>query len=198
MTVTHTQVTQTVRRPVQRARSGNAGRTLARLAGGILSLLALAYFLVTPGEWTGLLFAWVLLTLIADEFGGWFGYLGVALGALMLSGQSEASWILFPLVGGALTAALMVKHSGGWGVLPFAAALFALPLLGVASLGDKIDPALTLPAEPAFLQTALTAMLIGLGISLVRQVFLWARDLSRKQRLKADAKAALATGEAGL
>ncbi|MFC6660204.1 hypothetical protein [Deinococcus multiflagellatus] len=42
----------------------------------------LAYFMWTPGEWTTRLFAWVLLTILADEFGGWYGYAGLAMGAL--------------------------------------------------------------------------------------------------------------------
>nr|WP_256487971.1 hypothetical protein [Deinococcus sp. HSC-46F16] len=127
----------------------------------------------TPGAWPALLLAWVLLTLLADEFGGWFGYLGVLLGGLAFVAPTPepAGWsVIVPLVGGALLATLLVKHSGGPFVLPFAAAIFTLPLLAVARFGTKLDPSLTLPSEPAFLQNALLAMAVALGVSLIRQV----------------------------
>ncbi|KEF35127.1 hypothetical protein RDMS_03590 [Deinococcus sp. RL] len=148
-------------------------RTALRLLGGWALLGLLAWLMWTPGAWPALLLAWVLLTLLADEFGGWFGYLGVLLGGLafVAPAPEPAGWsVIVPLVGGALLAALLVKHSGGPFVLPFAAAMFALPLLAVARFGSKLDAGLTLPEDPAFLRSALLGMAVGLGVSLLRQV----------------------------
>lgn len=147
---------------------------LARLVGGWVLLAVLAYFMWTPGDWPVRLLAWVLLVILADEFGGWFGYIGVVLGGLAFLSPSAppAQWlIIVPLVGGALMALLLVKHSGGPLVLPFAGLLFAGTLLAVGRFGpSKIDPALTLPANPEFQRTAILAVLVGLGFSFVRQV----------------------------
>ncbi|WP_231557280.1 hypothetical protein [Deinococcus sp. YIM 77859] len=147
--------------------------TLLRLLGGWAVLGLLAYLLWTLPEWRPLLFAWVLLSVLADEFGGWFGYTAALLGGLpfFAAGGGAAEWtVIVPLVGGALLALLLVKHSGGAFVLPFAAAMFALPLLALARFGTKLDPGLTLPANAAFQRTALTAMLVGVAFSFVRQL----------------------------
>ncbi|WP_197474628.1 hypothetical protein [Deinococcus puniceus] len=146
---------------------------LARLVGGWALLAVLAYFMWTPGDWPVRLLAWVLLVILADEFGGWFGYLGVVLGGLAFLSPSAppAQWlIIVPLVGGALLSLLLVKHSGGPLVLPFAGLLFAGTLLAVGRFGPRIDPTLTLPANPEFQRTAILAMLAGLGFSFVRQI----------------------------
>lgn len=145
-----------------------------RLFGGVITLLALAYFMWTPGEWPTRLLVWVGLTILADEFGGWFGYIGVLLGGLgYVSPETppEQWLVILPLVGGALFALLLVKHSGGPLVLPFAAALFAGTLLAVGRFGTRIDPQLTLPGNATFQRTALIAMLAGLALSFVRQIF---------------------------
>ncbi|PNY80379.1 hypothetical protein [Deinococcus koreensis] len=160
-----------------------------RLFGGAATLLVLAYFMWTPGEWPTRLLAWVALTILADEFGGWFGYVGVLLGGLgYLSPEAQpAQWlVILPLVGGALFALLLVKHSGGPLVLPFAALLFGGTLLAVGRFGPKIDPQLTLPANATFQRTALIAMLAGLTFSFVRQLIgiIWrlrARQLREAQ-----------------
>ena len=146
---------------------------VARLVGGWALLAVLAYFMWTPGDWPVRLLAWVLLVILADEFGGWFGYIGVVLGGLAFLSPTAppAQWlIIVPLVGGALMALLLIKHSGGPLVLPFAGLLFAGTLLAVGRFGPRIDPTLTLPANPEFQRTALLAMLIGLGFSFVRQI----------------------------
>lgn len=144
-----------------------------RIFGGIMTVLALAYFMWTPGEWSNLLLVWVLLTLLSDEFGGWFGYIGLVLGGLGYFSPEPppAQWlVILPLVGGALFATLLIKHSGGPLVLPFAAVLYAGVLLAVGRYGTKIDPQLTLPANATFQRTALLAMGLGLGFSFVRQL----------------------------
>ncbi|WP_240730750.1 hypothetical protein [Deinococcus sp. S9] len=146
---------------------------LLRLLGGWALVALLAYSLWSPGDWVTQLLAWVLLTILADEFGGWFGYIGALLGGLpfFAPGGAAAQWtVIVPLVGGALLALLLVKHSGGAFVLPFAGVIFALPLLVLARYGTKLDPSLTLPANETFLRTALTAMLAGLAFSFVRQL----------------------------
>lgn len=160
-----------------------------RLFGGVGTLLVLAYFMWTPGEWPTLLLAWVALTILADEFGGWFGYAGLALGGLgYFSPEAPpAQWlVILPLVGGALFALLLVKHSGGPLVLPFAGLLFGGTLLAVGRFGPKIDPQLTLPANATFQRTAVIAMLAGLTFSFVRQLIgvIWrlrARQLREAQ-----------------
>nr|WP_246580272.1 hypothetical protein [Deinococcus aestuarii] len=149
-----------------------------------------------PTDWPMRLLFWVGLTILADEFGGWFGYLGAALGGLpfFVPALLTSQWaVIVPLVGGALLALLLVKHSGGAFVLPFAAAVFALPLLAVGRYGTKLDPELTLPANATFQRTALTAMLAGLAFSFVRQLVGVAWRYGRRRRAR---RAALATAEA--
>ncbi|UBV41730.1 hypothetical protein LAJ19_08700 [Deinococcus taeanensis] len=148
-------------------------RAVAHLIGGLLTLAALAYFQWTPGEWPARLLSWVLLTIVADEFDGWYGYIGLVLGGLGYFSpvSPPEQWsVILPLVGGALAGVLLLKHSGGLLVLPFAGLLFAGVLLGIGRFGTKLDPGLTLPGSESFQRTALIAMLIGLGISAVRRV----------------------------
>lgn len=173
--------------------------TVLRLLGGWATLGLLAYLLWTPenpvvGGWAERLLAWVLLTILADEFGGWFGYIGVLLGGLPFFAPADigAQWpVILPLVGGALLALLLVKHSGGAFVLPFAALIFALPLLALGRYGTKLDPELTLPGNSTFQFAALAAMLAGLAFSFVRQLVGVAVRYSRRRRA-AQASAAAA------
>lgn len=168
--------------------------TVLRLLGGWATLAVLAYFMWMPGDWPVRLLAWVLLTILADEFGGWFGYLGAALGGLAFFAPAAppAQWaVIVPLVGGALVALLLVKHSGGPFVLPFAALIFALPLLAVGRFGTRLDPGLTLPANATFQRTALTAMLVGVTFSFVRQLIGVGRRASLRRRAAREAAAAL-------
>lgn len=163
--------------------------TVLRLLGGWAAVAALAYLLWTwpPGDWPTRLLFWVGLTILADEFGGWFGYMGAVLGGLpfFVPELLTPQWaVTLPLVGGALLALLLVKHSGGAFVLPFAAAIFALPLLAVGRYGTKIDPGLTLPANATFQRTALTAMLAGLAFSFVRQLVGVAWRYGRRRRAR--------------
>ncbi|MDV6374579.1 hypothetical protein [Deinococcus arenicola] len=144
-----------------------------RVLGGWAVLGLLAYVMWSPGEWQNSLLLWVALVILADEFGGWFGYMGLLLGGLGYLSPSlpPAQWlIILPLVGGALMALLLVKHSGGVLVLPFAGLIFAGTLLAVARFGTKFDPTLKLPSDDVFLRSALMAMAAGLGFSLVRQL----------------------------
>lgn len=157
-----------------RQRSARAGLwTALRLLVGLALLAALAYFMWTPGDWPTRLFAWVLLTVLADECAGWFGYAGLLLGGLAFfapSAPPEQWTLIVPLVGGALFALLLLKHSGGPFVLPFAAVIFAGALYATGRFGLKIDPELTLPASATFQRGAVVPMLLGLGFSFVRQL----------------------------
>lgn len=175
--------------------------TVLRLLGGWAMLALLAYLLWTPGNpvvgggWAERLLAWVLLTILADEFGGWFGYFGVLLGGLpfFAPGELGTQWpVILPLVGGALLALLLVKHSGGAFVLPFAAVIFALPLLAVGRYGTKLDPGLTLPGTATFQRAALSAMVAGLAFSFVRQLVGVAVRYSRRRRAARSAALAAA------
>ncbi|WP_425147638.1 hypothetical protein [Deinococcus sp.] len=146
---------------------------LLRLVWGLAVAGALAYSLWQPGNWPQKLGLWVLLTLLADEAGGWFGYLGVVLGGLpfVASHAPPEQWfVIVPLVGGSLIAALIVKHSGGPLVLPFSYALFALPMLLAQRFGPSIDATLTLPANASFRRSTLLMAALGLGFSFLRQV----------------------------
>ncbi|GAA5503322.1 hypothetical protein Dxin01_03079 [Deinococcus xinjiangensis] len=150
--------------------------TFLRLLGGWATVAALAYLLWMPSKdsgWPTMLFGWVLLTLLADEFAGWFGYIALALGILPLLHAETApeQWfIILPLIGGALFALLIMKHSGGPFVLPFGALLFAGTIIGAAKFGVKIDPSLKLPASTTFQHMALLPMLVMVSFSFVRQL----------------------------
>lgn len=147
--------------------------TFLRLLLGWALVAGLAYYLWTPGDWPTKLLAWVLLALLADECAGWFGYMALALGVLPLispHAPPEQWFIVLPLIGGALFALLIVKHSGGPFVLPFGAALFVGVILAAAKFGIKIDPSLTLPAHSTFQQMAILPMLGVVLFSFVRQL----------------------------
>jgi len=114
----------------------------------------------------------VLLTLLADESGGWYGYLGTALGVLpyFSSHAPPAQWlVILPLVGAALIAGLIVKHAGGPLVLPFAFAAFSLPILLTERLGPSLDTTLTLPSNAQFRASSLGLAAAALAFSFVRQ-----------------------------
>lgn len=147
--------------------------TFLRFITGLALLAGLAYFLWTPGDWANKLFVWVLLTILADECAGWFGYVGLALGALVLlaPGATPEQWfVVLPLVGGALFALLLLKHSGGPFVLPFAGALFAGAILLAQKLGDMLGTPIKLVSNPELERRALLAAAIGLAFSFVRQL----------------------------
>lgn len=163
-------------RPVKPARTAASGWwTFLRLVGGWLTVAVLAYLLWMPSKdfgWTKMMFAWILLALLADEFAGWFGYIGLALGLLpfLYAGTPEQWFIIFPLIGGALFALLIMKHSGGPFVLPFGAALFMGAILAAAKFGVKLDPSLKLPASRSFQEAAALPMLAVVGFSFLRQL----------------------------
>ncbi|WP_155297956.1 hypothetical protein [Deinococcus kurensis] len=149
------------------------GRALAHLLGGLITLAVLAYFQWTPGEWPVRLLTWVALTIIADEFDGWYGYAALVLGGLGYFSPvtPPEQWsVILPLVGGALAGVLLIKHSGGLFVLPFAAALYAGVIIGMGRFATTLDGSLTLPTNEEFQRTALIAMIIGLTVSAVRRV----------------------------
>ncbi|MBZ9751433.1 hypothetical protein K7W42_11215 [Deinococcus sp. HMF7604] len=176
--------------PLPQGPTRSATHALIHLLGGVLVLGLLAYFMWTPGEWTTRLLAWVLLTILADEFGGWYGYAGLVLGGLGYFSPvaPPEQWsVVLPLVGGALGGLLLLKHSGGLLVLPFAGALFAGVLVAAGRFATKIDPELTLPGREDFQRTALLALLLGLGISAVRQIvgLVLRAQARRRERLAA-------------
>ncbi|WP_407570919.1 hypothetical protein [Deinococcus altitudinis] len=172
--------------PARRRRLRERNLTLLRLLWGFALLGVLAYTLWQPGDWPQKLSLWVLLTLLADEAGGWFGYLGAVLGGVPFFSNHappEQWWIILPLVGAALIAALIVKHSGGPLVLPFALAVFALPIFLIQKLGPSLDTSLTLPGNPVFQRAALGMAALALAFSFLRQavgIFL-RRRLERPQ-----------------
>lgn len=145
---------------------------------GLAALGVLAYAMTLPLDWQQKLVVWIVLTFVADEAGNWFGYSAVPLGIISLGALTflpvaavpEQWWIIFPLIAGALMAALVMKHAGGPLVLPFAAALFALPILAAARLAPLLDPSIKFPANHQFQKLAFIAAGIGLLISLIRQV----------------------------
>ena len=177
--------------PTRKAANRSGLWTFLRLLGGWATVAALAYLLWTPSTecgWPTLLFGWVLLTLLADEFAGWFGYMALALGILPLlhgAATPEQWYIILPLIGGAMFALLIMKHSGGPFVLPFGALIFAGTILGAAKFGLKIDPTLKLPASALFQRMALMPTLIMVSLSFVRQLIamLLRWQAARRERL---------------
>lgn len=173
--------------------------TFLRLLGGWATVAALAYLLWMPSKdwgWPTMLFSWVLLTLLADEFAGWFGYIALALGILPLLHAETApeQWfIILPLIGGALFALLIMKHSGGPFVLPFGALLFAGTIIGAAKFGVKIDPSLKLPASTTFQHMALLPMLVMVSFSFVRQLISMLLRWQAARRARAAAVAVTTT-----
>lgn len=165
--------------------------TFLRVLLGLALLAGLAYFLWTPGAWANKLFVWVLLTLLADECSGWFGYAGVALGALVLiaPGTTPEQWfVVLPLIGAGLFALLLLKHSGGPFVLPFAALIFAGAVLGADRVGSALETPIKLLGTAEFRRMALLPMAIGVTLSFVRQlVMLLLRWRRRKARPAAGA-----------
>ena len=148
---------------------------------GLACLAALVFSFTLPLDWQTRLIIWILLTFVADEAGNWFGYSAIPLGVLPLlpagtipllplSAAPEQWWVIFPLIATALLACLMMKHAGGPFVLPFAAALFALPILAAQRLGPLVDPTIKFPANAQFQQLAFIAAGIGLLVSLIRQI----------------------------
>lgn len=159
--------------PARRRRLRARNLLLLRLGWGLALLALLAYTLWQPGDWPQKLALWVLLTLLADEAGGWFGYAGTVLGALPFFAHHappEQWWIILPLIGAALIAALVVKHAGGPLVLPFALAVFALPVLAAQKLAPSLDTTLTLPMNAAFQRASLGMAAAALAFSFVRQL----------------------------
>lgn len=173
--------------PTKQTASRSGWWTFLRLLGGWLTVAALAYLLWMPSQdfgWIKMMFVWVLLTLLADEFAGWFGYMGLALGVLpfLYSGTPEQWFVVFPLIGGALFALLIMKHSGGPFVLPFGAVLFVGAILASAKFGVKLDPSLKLPASRSFQEAAVLPMLGVVGFSFLRQLIsmLWRWNARRR------------------
>ncbi|WP_293914751.1 hypothetical protein [Deinococcus sp.] len=143
---------------------------------GLAALGVLAYAMTLPLSWPQKLAIWVVLTFVADEAGNWFGYAAIPLGVLplvLLKTPPEQWWVIFPLIATSLLACLVMKHAGGPFVLPFAAALFAVPIIGVAFIAPRLDASITFPANNQFQQVAFIAAGVGLLISLIRQVSVW-------------------------
>jgi hypothetical protein len=158
--------------PARRRRVQARNLLLLRLGWGLALLALMSYTLWQPGDWPQKLSLWVLLTLLADEAGSWFGYLGVVAGSLPFFSNyapPEQWWIILPLVGSSLIAALIVKHSGGPLVLPFAFALFALPIVLAQKLAPTLDTTLTLPDNAQFRTSSLLMAALALAFSLLRQ-----------------------------
>ena len=160
--------------PTHKAGTHSGLWTFLRLLGGWASVAVLAYLLGVPSGdfgWVKMVFAWVLLTLIADEFAGWFGYIGLALGVLPFLHTPPEQWFtIFPLLFAALFALLLVKHSGGPLVVPFAALLFIGAIVGAEKLGIKMKIPLALLSNPEFRRAATLPMLAVMSFSFVRQL----------------------------
>lgn len=165
-------------RPTPQPQQGGTGRwVVAKLLIGLLLLSSLAYFLWTKGDWKAQIFIWVLITILADELGGWFGYIALCLIALVFFApyQMANEWFaITPLVGGALCALLMVKHSGKILVLPFAGLIFYGTIWAAEFISPRLDSSMKLTSNTDFQRMAVLAMLIGLGFSFLRQLGVWA------------------------
>ncbi|WP_291426681.1 hypothetical protein [Deinococcus sp.] len=162
--------------------------TALRLVAGWATVAVLAYLLGVPSDsfgWAKMVFAWVLLTLVADEFAGWFGYIGLALGVLPFLHATPEPWFtVFPLVFAALFALLLLKHSGGPFVVPFAALLFMATIIAADKIGIKMKIPLALIGTSQFRNATFIPMIAVMSFSFLRQLgtLLW-RWQARRTRL---------------
>lgn len=163
---------------VIRARRRAWRRGLLAWAIGFVLLAGLVLFLSGAAAWYHKLGVWVLLTLLADEAGGWFGYSGAVLGGVpflapLLPGAdpAPAQWtVAYPLVLSALIACLLVKHAGGPLLAPLALAVFVAPLYLAKNYGQVLDTTVTLPGNDAFWRFAFGPAVLGLVIGVALAV----------------------------
>ena len=150
---------------------------------GLALLAGLVVALLTDLPWWQKLGVWVLLTLLLDECGGWFGYLGALaggapflaplLGARVGAVAAPPEWsVVYPLVLSALVALLLVKHAGAGGLsgLLLSPLAYAAPIVLARSFGHRLDASVTLPEDPVFLAWAVGPAVLGLGLALLRRV----------------------------
>ena len=152
---------------------------------GLGLLAALVALLLSGAPWEVKLGGWVLLTLLLDECGAWFGYTGAATGVLplLLTEQGRPffspdlatfsvtpEWsVVFPLVAAGLVALMIVKHTGGVVATVLSLAVFVMPILLARVVGPTLDDSVRLPAEETFLTWALGAAITGVAVSLARR-----------------------------
>lgn len=158
---------------------------------GLLGLIVLGMVLLSPLEWTLKLAAWIVLVWLLDECGNWFGYSGVALGALpFFAGwidpfvdvaASPPQWdAAFPLVASGLIAGLLVKHAGGWFGLLLAIPVFLAPMLVVRQFGSALDETLTLPKTEEFFTWSLWPAIAGAVLGALLRLLLNRQHRSRQ------------------
>ena len=158
------------------------GALVAWLLGLVLLALT-ALWLLADLPWYSKLAGWVLLVWLADECGGWFGYVAAILGAApFFSGligygpDAPVQWaVAYPLVLVGLIGALLVKHAGGPLLLPVALALLVAPIFVARFVGPSLDTGITLPGIPRFLDSTLWPGLLGAAVSLAVAIIRRAR-----------------------
>ena len=164
------------------------GSTLTPWIVGSVLLAGLVVGLLSGLEWPEKIGLWILLVLLLDECGAWFGYTGVAVGLLPLFVREDGSvvglgtvgsftptleWtVLFPLVGSALIGALLVRHAGGLLALPLSLVAYALPIVLVRLIGPQLDASVTLPASRLFVVWTVWPAIAGTLVSLVRRLLI--------------------------
>ncbi len=150
---------------------------------GLLLLAVMVLALLSDFPWWQKLGLWVLLTLLLDEVGGWFGYVGALAGGAPfltpLLGERYSAvpappeWtVVYPLILSALIALLLVKHAGGLIGLPLSLLAYAAPIVLARSFGHRLDATVTLPESATFLTWAAWPAVLGVLLSLLRRV-LW-------------------------
>lgn len=168
------------------AARGRVGSALTPWIVGTVLLVSLVVGLLSGLEWPEKLGLWILLVLLLDECGAWFGYTGVAAGLLPLLVREDGSviglgttgsftptleWtVLFPLVGSALVGALLVRHAGGLLALPLSLVAYALPIVLVRLIGPQLDASVTLPSSRLFVVWAVWPAIAGTIVSLARRL----------------------------
>lgn len=173
--------------PAPRARAKRDYSNTWRWTIGLLGLIVLGVALLGPLEWPLKLAAWIVIVLLLDECGNWFGYTGAALGGLPLladlidpfvnvTAAAPQWYTAFPLVVAGLIAALLVKHAGGWFGLPFAGALVLAPILLARQFGSQLDETVTLPNSADFLTYTLWPTVAGLVLGAVIRVLTRRRE----------------------
>jgi len=133
---------------------------------GVLMLGAVVHVLRGDYDWTIKTAVWVLLTVLLDECGGWFGYLSLTAGVLGLFSPTAEWYVILPLVGSGLLGLLLVMHAANVFAVPFAVAAFAVPIMLAREFGELLDARVTLPASQDFLTYTLGPAIVGGTVAL--------------------------------
>jgi hypothetical protein len=116
--------------------------------GSLLVLFSGAILVYLPLGFAERLVVACLTVFLVDAVGGrWFGYTALSVFLVGLLQDPDGSWgRMLPLLLGSGLTALVLRHvEPGWLGVPLAVLGFALPLVALIFVRDRLDPQLTLP-----------------------------------------------------